>query len=190
MIEVYKMEKALLSEGSVEEMMTLILRQKGVTGYLDFGYNTYGKPFLYDYPEYHFNGSHSGDYVVCALASDAVGIDIQEIREDKDVLPIARRFMSATEVSALCRLPMESRSAAFYRLWAQNEAYMKYTGLGMAMSMKDFSVCECRGVYCVMEQDTPVEGVTMLPVRIQPGYEAWVCGEFDDRKAAVIALAP
>lgn len=188
MLEVYKMKKDLLKEGSVEEMMTIILRKKGVTEPLEFGYNTYGKPYLDAFPEFHFNGSHSGEYIVCALCSGAIGIDIQEIVMEKDVMALANRFMSTCESRELALLDAEYRHAAFYRLWAQNEAYMKYTGLGMALPMSSFTVKVDRGHYNIIQQDAVVENITLLPVRIEKGYEGWLCGEFEEQSVSVITL--
>ena len=41
----------------------------------------HGKPFFTLQPKIHYNISHSGKYVVCVLAGEEVGIDIQEHRE-------------------------------------------------------------------------------------------------------------
>lgn len=189
MLEVYKMKKDLLKEGSVEEMVTIILSKKGVTEALKFGYNTYGKPYLDAYPQYHFNGSHSGDYIVCALSDKAIGIDIQEVVEDKDVMALADRFMSREEARSIRTIEdIGIRLRTFFRLWAQNEAYMKYTGLGMALPMSTFTVCENCGVYQIIQQDTPVEDINLLPVRIEAGYEGWLCGEYKDQRFEVITL--
>ena len=74
----------------------------------------------------------------------------------------------------------ERQGPAFYRLWAQNEAYMKYTGLGFALPMSEFSVCQVNGRYQVVQNDAPIEDLAMLPVRIEGGYEGWVCTECKD----------
>ena len=41
----------------------------------------HGKPFFTLQPKIHYNISHSGKYVVCVIAGEEVGIDIQEHRE-------------------------------------------------------------------------------------------------------------
>ena len=41
------------------------------------GVGEHGKPFLSYRPGVHYNISHSGAYVVCVLADQEVGIDIQ-----------------------------------------------------------------------------------------------------------------
>lgn len=42
------------------------------------GYGENGKPFLLDYKEVHYNLSHSGDWILCAVSDQPVGIDIQQ----------------------------------------------------------------------------------------------------------------
>ena len=41
----------------------------------------HGKPFFSYRPSLHYNISHSGDYVVCILADQEVGIDVQVHRK-------------------------------------------------------------------------------------------------------------
>ena len=49
--------------------------------------NEHGKPYLTDKPEIYVNWSHSGDYVICAVADREVGIDLQKMdREPKENL--------------------------------------------------------------------------------------------------------
>lgn len=49
-----------------------------------------GKPVVRHIPSFHFNLSHSGDWVVCAIDDAPVGIDIEEIKPID--LAIAKRF--------------------------------------------------------------------------------------------------
>ncbi len=46
-----------------------------------WGKNHYGKPYLNGYPNYYFNISHSGEFVVCAISNNPVGIDIEQIKQ-------------------------------------------------------------------------------------------------------------
>lgn len=101
-------------------------------------YGPYGKPYLADYPKAHFNISHSGQYVVCAVCDRLVGIDIQEIAP------------YCTEVAANVCNPMEMMqlnasaepAMEFARIWTKKEAFVKLTGNGITGGLKDISFPE------------------------------------------------
>ncbi|MGE7591252.1 4'-phosphopantetheinyl transferase family protein [Peribacillus sp. NPDC101480] len=44
---------------------------------LDWMTNSFGKPFSSNFPSFHYNISHSGEYVVCAVHDAEVGVDIK-----------------------------------------------------------------------------------------------------------------
>ena len=58
-----------------------------------FKYNEYGKPFVENFSDFHFNLSHSGEWVVCTTANFNVGIDIEKISEI-EALKLAKEFFS------------------------------------------------------------------------------------------------
>lgn len=99
---------------------------------LDFRYGGKGKPYFRDYP-FFFNLSHSGDYVICVLSAEEVGVDIQQHRAGAG-RRIAARYFSAQEKAALenCK---EDGDELFFRLWTRKEAYGKLTGQGIADTM-------------------------------------------------------
>lgn len=98
-----------------------------------------GKPYLPEYPEIHFNLSHSGDFAVCVLSDRPVGIDIEECKEVKE--KIAERFFAAEEYEDICMIADEQeRTRRFYTYWVLKESFMKATGLGMQLAMNAFRV--------------------------------------------------
>ena len=101
----------------------------------DYGYGRNGKPYFKNYP-LQFNLSHSGSYVFCGVSHQEIGVDIQEIRDVKEV-SLAKRFFSERESMALefCEND-EERSQLFFRMWTRKEAYGKLTGQGLAGIMK------------------------------------------------------
>ena len=92
-----------------------------------------GKPYLTRHPEIEFNISHSGIYVMTAVSTEKVGIDVQEI-EDRSLDALAKHVCSPEEL----RLFWESEDKAdyFYRLWVRKEAYIKWTGEGLSRELK------------------------------------------------------
>ena len=107
-----------------------------------------GKPYFQDYPDFHYNISHSGKYVVCGMICGGkdpqpVGIDIQEIPADPNrALKIADHFFSDEEKESLHALVRGGDNSAalllFCRYWTARESYMKLTGRGLAEPFNSF----------------------------------------------------
>lgn len=93
------------------------------------------KPFLPFSGAPHFNLSHTDDHLLIAVASSAVGIDIEKIRPDIH-LAIARRFFSPAENALLEQLPVSEKISVFFRLWTGREAILKMTGEGFWSSAR------------------------------------------------------
>lgn len=93
-----------------------------------FAYTEHRKPYLPDFPDVHFNISHSGKYVVCAVSDKPVGIDIQKIGEYNS--DVAKRVCNEKELK---QIEISSDSASeFTKLWTQKEAVLKMYGTGIA----------------------------------------------------------
>lgn len=86
-----------------------------------------GKPYFPAAGCIHFNLSHSGSLVLCAVGDGEVGVDIEEIRPRRDNLPKA--VLTNSEYEAYLR--EGSTWEAFYTLWTRKEAWCKYTGRGI-----------------------------------------------------------
>ena len=107
-----------------------------------------GKPYFQDYPDFHYNISHSGKYVVCGVICGGkdpqpIGIDIQEIPTNPEkVLKIADHFFSDEEKESLRALVRGGDSSSalllFCRYWTARESYMKLTGRGLAEPFNSF----------------------------------------------------
>lgn len=127
-----------LSMGAEILLKKAVFKSFGINKELDIKMGFHGKPSFINDPEIHFNLSHSGNYVVCALAGDDVGVDLQRMKELN--LALARRYFAKEEVKWLFDLPVEKQKKGFFDLWSIKESYMKYTGKGFALPMKTFSV--------------------------------------------------
>jgi 4'-phosphopantetheinyl transferase len=84
--------------------------------------------------------SHSGCWVVAAVAWRPVGVDVEKLTRDPLVPGVLRRVCSPRELDRLERLSPERRSAAFLRVWTRKEAYGKASGLGMGFQLRDVTV--------------------------------------------------
>ncbi|MGE7604549.1 4'-phosphopantetheinyl transferase family protein [Peribacillus sp. NPDC097675] len=99
--------------------------------------NDYGKPFLVEHPSFHYNISHSGEYVVCAVHDDAVGVDIEYIGPYD--WPLAKELFTEEEYQDLLNAKDEGL-ATFYDIWTLKESYVKAIGEGLSKPLKDFSM--------------------------------------------------
>jgi len=99
-----------------------------------FASSEHGKPRLQDSPlPLDFNLSHSGDWLACAVTSAGeVGVDLEQVDRERDVLRVARRYFSAREIESLTALPPGQRQDRFYDLWTLKEAWIKARGLTLA----------------------------------------------------------
>lgn len=103
-----------------------------------FGANEFGKPYFKGDKDFHFNISHSGQWVVYATDNSPIGIDIEEIN-DID-LNIANRFFSSEEHGDLMKLDKKDRLAYFFDLWTLKESYIKAEGMGLSIPLDSFSI--------------------------------------------------
>lgn len=136
-----------------------------------FCQNEFGKPFLKDIEGFHFNLSHSGKWVVCAVDSDMVGIDIEEMKQID--LSIARNYFSGNEYRDLTQLDEEKRLSYFFDLWTLKESYIKAVGKGLSLPLGSFSVKPAPESTFYVDNDTRYL-LKMYP--IDAGYKLAVCG--------------
>lgn len=127
--------------------------------------------------EVFFNLSHSGDYILCAVSSQEVGVDIEY--RGKARLEVARRFFHPHEARLLQDAPAEQQVSLFFDYWAAKESYLKYTGDGLSGSMSAFEICFAKGDAWIEKGHTP------LPVRlracpIDENYSSFICCEKDE----------
>lgn len=85
-----------------------------------------------------FNLSHSGDWVLLAVADAEVGCDIEQHRQT-DVLRLGKVVYTDAEM-ALLRSSGDP-TAQFYALWTKKEALLKCMGKGFHRAAKSVDVC-------------------------------------------------
>ncbi|PEA12886.1 4'-phosphopantetheinyl transferase [Bacillus thuringiensis] len=104
-----------------------------------FIYNEYGKPFVENFSDFHFNLSHSGEWVVCTTANFNVGIDIEKISEI-EALKLANEFFSEEEFYDISNINSDEQINYFYDLWTLKESYIKTIGKGLYIPLNSFSI--------------------------------------------------
>ena len=147
-------------------------------GALLFCVNAYGKPAVAGQPDFFFNGSHSGDLGLLAVAvGQEIGVDIEAVRPSNDLPDLARRFFAPDEAAALLALSPPGQIPAFFAAWTRKEAVIKALGCGLHLPLDQFSVS--------LRPDEPA-GVTRLPAGDQ---SQWHLIAFAPAKGYAGALA-
>lgn len=86
-----------------------------------------GKPYLAEHPDVHFNVSHSGELIVCAIGRKKVGIDVEKVREFNEnlIFKVCNREERERILNSV------DTNAEFCKVWTKKEAYLKYLGEGI-----------------------------------------------------------
>jgi 4'-phosphopantetheinyl transferase len=111
-----------------------------------FRYLEHDKPKLVEgstRPVVEFNVSHSADVGLFAFTlGDDVGVDVEEMRPDRDLLGIADRFFSRREIESLRAADERERESVFFSMWTRKESYLKARGVGISLSLETIDVSE------------------------------------------------
>lgn len=119
-------------------------------------YGQHGKPYLKDYPEVHFNLSHTKGRAMCVISDGPVGCDVEGIEELR--INIAEHFFAREEYEYLLGISDEQkRTDEFFKLWTLKESFVKLSG---------------EGIYCPFDSfrfDIAEEGRIILSCRDEAG---------------------
>ncbi|MDE5597571.1 MAG: 4'-phosphopantetheinyl transferase superfamily protein, partial [Lachnospiraceae bacterium] len=114
---------------------------------MEYDLEKQGKPVFRYYPEIHFSLSHSGDFAICSIGEEEIGNDIERVRSGKE--RVAERFFAKEELSWIQNTESsEEKDARIFRIWTIKESFLKVTGLGMSLPLKDFVI--------VIEKNNPI----------------------------------
>ncbi len=141
---------------------------------IQFEQNKYGKPYLHNYPDIHFNVSHAGDWIVCADGNVPVGIDIEQIRPID--FGIAQRFYTEPEYQLLMNAPESEQLTTFYALWTLKESYIKFVGKGLSLPLDSFSVLQNDNHEYQVSSAKPIDMASFFRhLSIDSKYQLAVC---------------
>ncbi|MCR8644583.1 4'-phosphopantetheinyl transferase superfamily protein [Paenibacillus sp. N1-5-1-14] len=121
---------ALLTRSTIEELCRIPIQE------IELAANAYGKPHLPAYPDFHFNISHSGEWVVGAFDSAPIGVDVEQIQPID--LAIADRFFTKQERDYIVNVAEQKQLERFYDFWTLKESYIKAVGKGLSIPLDSF----------------------------------------------------
>lgn len=109
-----------------------------------FTVGEHGKPYIDSptiTPLIHFNLANTPGLVVCvvSIAHRLIGVDAERTDRQVEVLELAERYFSPSEIRSLRALPDGEQSQRFFAYWTLKESYIKARGLGLALPLDQFS---------------------------------------------------
>lgn len=179
------MRSKSLSVGAEVLLQKAVLKSFGISEQLKIIKGEHGKPALRDHPNIHFNISHSGNFVACALSSQSVGVDIEQI--GRVGVQLAKRFFHQEEVAWILAQPVEKQQLGLCDLWSIKESYMKYIGKGFTLPMNAFFV-KITGEFpenleVTVFEEGQKKDVFIKKYQAPENYELWCSGgsnQFED----------
>ena len=180
-IDQYRYSKDKRLSLAAETLLKRALEQNGISEF-ELQADEYGKPFLVGHPSVQFNLSHSEERVMCVISGLEVGCDVEKVKATD--YKIANRFFTESECAWLAGEQIdlngegnnyeEQKRSRFFRLWTLKESFMKAVGLGMRLSLKDFSFHVEQDQVCI-KQGVNQEQYYFKEYDKNDGYKYAVC---------------
>jgi 4'-phosphopantetheinyl transferase len=136
--------------------------KKDISYLSNLKYNSHQKPY-FDL-DFHFNISHSGNYVVCAASKTSnLGVDIEE----KRILTI-EHFEDLFTHSEWKEIKQDKTLNIFFDYWSKKESIIKADGRGLGIDLKSI----------LIEQNKTIlanQHYYLFPLAIDSNYSAHIC---------------
>lgn len=151
---------------------------EGITDLSNIKFTEKGKPYLNNC-NIHFNISHSGEYVMCAVSNQPLGCDVEAISNVD--LKIAEKYFNIAEAEKIFNNPEPDRQRdMFFRLWTLKESFMKAVGKGLTLKLNDFSVVINNGDATVKQEIEPHKTFYFKEYSIDKNYKFSCCSLTSD----------
>ncbi len=110
---------------------------------LEFEKNAHGKPKLIPSIDptsepVTFNVSHANDWVILAVSSALIGVDVEFTPRNNDVMAVADRYFYGAELKELRAFSPSEQRERFFDYWTLKEAFMKARGEGISLGLSNF----------------------------------------------------
>ena len=129
--------QSIISRGALRLLSALYLNKQARD--ISFSYGTYEKPEYGFKSDLKFNVSHSGNMAVIGFVKHYdIGVDIEKIKTDFDVLDIAVNYFSEREILELKSLPEEKHIEGFFKCWTRKESFIKAKSQGLSFPLDAF----------------------------------------------------
>ncbi len=120
------------SFAGLRALLFLLDRNGADVSKLELGRRAGGKPYFKN-SDLKFGVSHSGGLAVCGLGYNEIGIDVERIKNRKNIEDFAKRFFSDAECDIIRKGDV---TEGFFTVWTGKEAELKRTGRGIDFDLK------------------------------------------------------
>lgn len=143
LMPLFRIEKAQACSSVAERERSLTaglllgycMRKRGISLEETPCFDKYGKLYFPRTDGFYVNLSHGGNYAVCAMDTNPVGVDIESVRQYKK--NVAERICTSAELQSLLVLKKEEeKNQIFTKLWTRKESMAKLSGEGLALLLK------------------------------------------------------
>ena len=132
----------LITRATIRSLLSRYMPQTPPAGWV-FEENKYGRPHIAPHLNtlgLHFNLSHTESLIVCGVVKGReIGVDVENIERGGDLINIADRFFSPSEVKDLHQWPESEHTDRFFDYWTLKESYIKARGMGLSIPLEQFS---------------------------------------------------
>lgn len=167
-----KYSKAFLTKVS-RLLLKHCLVQLGGCSDLEIDLDHNGKPFWRN-SELKFNISHSHDWIVCCIATDSVGIDVQKYVDLSNPTHAADFIYSLNDLNFYNK----KDSKNVIEVWCQKEAAVKLSGIGLRQPFRSIILDKLPDNTFKAKINSTECNLT--PIRIKSGYACWVATYFSN----------
>lgn len=152
---------------------------------ISFETNAFSKPFVNTEKDFFFNLSHSGNWVVCAIAKQPVGIDIEQI---KPVGPeVMLDVLSPQEYDEIIQLEESQKLSSFFSIWTIKETYLKAVGKGLESHMNVIHTKKLKNGKIVLSSHGKIQkNIFFRTYALDKDYRMAVCAVKDGFPESVI----
>lgn len=149
-VNIQRREKVLRCKNETDKLRSLMsgyllrvaLEREGMA-YEDmlFSVEKNGKPVIDTKPSVHFSLSHAGDYAVCVISDQNVGVDIETkiksfFSQEERLKSIAQKILTKEESEQFAHAAKEVKVELFLQFWTRKESYSKADGRGLGIGLE------------------------------------------------------
>lgn len=127
-----------------------------------------------------FNLSHSHDRALVGICrGQEIGVDLEMVRPELDVLSLAKSCFFGTEIEAIRAADQDQQCQTFFRYWVAKEAVLKGEGVGLGYPLDGFEVkfmpADERAGYITSAETTQLRNDwTIFALQLADGWPAAV----------------